>query len=162
MSSPETSEGKAYDSMGDTLKHIRYVQGYLRSFVDGLVVRLMNHDGSKLENPEKAMYDEFTPKLRGLTYGSDEYKACLQEMGPALRHHYAVNSHHPEHYNNGVGGMDLFDLVEMLSDWKAATLRHADGDILASLEINRTRFGLSDQLYQVLKNTVERMGWSAV
>ena len=32
-----------------------------------------------------------------LTYGSDEYKACLTEMKPALDHHYAANRHHPEH-----------------------------------------------------------------
>lgn len=43
--------------------------------------------------------------------GCDEYRACLREMKPALEHHYASNSHHPEHYSNGIQGMSLFDLL---------------------------------------------------
>jgi len=39
-----------------------------------------------------------TPKLAGSTYGSEEYKAFLGQMKPALDHHYAVNDHHPEHF----------------------------------------------------------------
>ena len=148
-----------YDSTNDTMEHIRTVQRYMGFFSDMLDGRAMGHDSSKLEEPEKSTYDEFTPKLRGLTYGSDEYKACLVAMGPALQNHYSANSHHPEHYTDGINGMSLLDLVEMLSDWKAASLRHADGNILASLEINHARFKLSDQLYHILKNTVEQMGW---
>ena len=34
----------------------------------------------------------------------------------------------------------------MLADWKAATERHADGDLLRSLRLNTERFGLSPQL----------------
>ena len=47
----------------------------------------------------------------------------------------------------------------MLCDWKAATLRHDDGDIQKSLDINAERFKLSPQLKQILKNTVEEMKW---
>jgi hypothetical protein len=43
-------------------------------------------------------------------------------------------------------------------DWKAATLRHADGDILKSIEINQKRFGYSDDLKEIFKNTVKEMG----
>jgi hypothetical protein len=105
------------------------------------------------------MYDEFTPKLRDSTYGSDEYKGFLKDMGAALQHHYANNSHHPEHYPNGINGMSLLDVIEMLADWKAATSRHADGDIQKSLEINKARFGISDQLAEMLANTVKELGW---
>ena len=37
--------------------------------------------------------------------------------------------------------MTLLDMLEMLCDWRAASLRHADGDIYQSLVINRARFG---------------------
>jgi hypothetical protein len=114
---------------------------------------------SKLEEPEKSMYDEFTPKLRAMTYGSDEYKQMLAAMGPALQHHYVNNTHHPEHYSNGVNGMSLLDLIEMLADWKAAGMRHADGSMAQSLEVNRKRFGMSDQLYEIFVNTVKELGW---
>jgi hypothetical protein len=148
-----------YDSRPDTEKHIKTVQDFLGMAIGLLVGRSLEHDKSKLEEPEKSMYDEFTPKLRGMTYGSDEYKQCLKDMGLALEHHYAVNTHHPEHYRNGINDMSLLDLIEMLADWKAAGMRHADGSMAASLEINRKRFGMSDQLFQIFQNTVKELGW---
>jgi predicted RNA-binding Zn-ribbon protein involved in translation (DUF1610 family) len=51
-------------------------------------------------------------------------------------------------------GMNLADVVEMLCDWKAASLRHNNGDLEKSIEINRKRFGISDDLFCILKNTV--------
>lgn len=82
-------------------------------------------------------------------------------MKPALDHHYAHNRHHPEHFPDGIRGMSLLDLVEMLADWKAATERHADGDLARSIEINQARFGYGDELKVVLRNTAKDMGWIA-
>jgi hypothetical protein len=148
-----------YDSRPDTEKHIETVRGFLGDVQGNIAGRSLLHDQSKLDEPEKSMYDEFTPKLRGSTYGSNEYKGFLKDMGDALQHHYAVNSHHPEHYENGINGMSLLDLIEMLADWKAAGMRHANGNIEQSLEINRKRFGMSDQLFEIFKNTVKELGW---
>ncbi len=55
--------------------------------------------------------------------------------------------------------MDLVDLLEMLADWKAASMRHEDGNILHSIDINIERFGLSPQLVNILVNTIRNMGW---
>jgi len=60
----------------------------------------------------------------------------------------------------GIRGMTLLDVVEMLCDWKAATQRHADGDILKSVEINQKRFGYSDELKAILRNTIFDLGWA--
>lgn len=150
---------KKYDSTNDTNEHIRQVQYHLGKILTNLSLRSFNHDASKLQEPEKSMYDEFTPKLRSMTYGSDEYKQSLKEMGTELEHHYLLNSHHPEHYAIGVNGMSLLDLIEMLADWKAASTRHADGNIVDSLVINKKRFKISDQLSEILKNTIVEMGW---
>ena len=76
-------------------------------------------------------------------------------MKPALEHHYKENRHHPEHFENGIKGMTLIDLVEMISDWKAASERHNNGDIIKSIEINQKRFGYSDDIKQILLNTVQ-------
>lgn len=149
----------AYDSTQDTLDHIEKVQWRMKQMRDMLYLRSEVHDQSKLQPPEKAIFDIVTPKLKTLTYGSDEYKAALVEMGEGLTHHYAVNSHHPEHYTLGIDGMTLLDLLEMLCDWKAASERHADGDMLKSLEINKARFGISDQLAAILLNTILDMQW---
>jgi Family of unknown function (DUF5662) len=56
--------------------------------------------------------------------------------------------------------MTLVDLIEMLADWKAATERRDDGDLAKSLEIQQERFGLSDQVVAILRNTAERFGLS--
>lgn len=149
-----------YDSRADTLAHIQRVGLLLADVRDNLILRGMLHDKSKLLEPEKTMFDECTLKLKSLTYGSDEYKAALAELKPALDHHYAANSHHPEHYPNGVDGMSLFDVIEMLMDWKAATERmKGGGDIRRSLEINRDRFKLTPQLESILANTIREMRW---
>lgn len=149
----------SYDSTKDTKKHIETVREFLDDIMNDLSERSLLHDRSKLDEPEKSMYDEFTPKLRDSTYGSDEYKGFLKDMGVALQHHYSVNSHHPEHFENGINGMSLLDLIEMLADWKAAGMRHANGNITQSLEINRKRFEMSDQLFEIFQNTVKELGW---
>lgn len=87
-----------YDSTNETMLHIQTVQGFLGDVSDNIFTRSTRHDDSKLQEPEKSMYDKFTPLLRGMTYNSPEYKQCLIDMGPALQHHYECNSHHPEHY----------------------------------------------------------------
>lgn len=148
-----------YDSTADTLAHITRVQQLLEQVRNELTIRAAHHDDSKLQEPEKSVFDVVTPRLQGLTYGSDAYKASLAEMGPALDHHYAHNSHHPEHYTNGVDGMSLLDIIEMLADWKAAGERHADGSMVKSLATNKKRFGLSDRLASILENTRKELGW---
>lgn len=191
------------DSRLETYRHIQTVQGIMAGVIADLLRRQHVHDQSKLASPEVEVFDEYTPKLAGSTYGSEEYKSYLAAMKPALDHHYAANSHHPEHYrwrcgvcerrctdaqwlaapqgpndsgqrycpgccrngmiyesalvseaDKGLHGMSLLDLIEMLCDWKAATLRHDDGDIRRSIEINQKRFGYSDELKAVLLNTL--------
>lgn len=183
-----------YDSTFDTQSHIIQVRHLMLRIMLNLSDRLEAHDLSKLESPEKEMFDKFTPLLRDLTYGSPEYKQVLNDMGPALIHHYMENSHHPEHFNlvvdeeidqidayledlsiddpahkwlmsyrneleSRLNHMSLLDILEMLSDWKAASTRHADGSMADSLEINQSRFKISDQLRSILNNTAKELGW---
>src|SRR6187402_2291843 len=114
----------------DTFRHIERVRNLLGEVVADLLRRAADHDQSKLLPPEVDLFTEYTPKLAGVTYGSPEYQGFLRDMKPALDHHYANNRHHPEHHKNGVNDMTLIDLVEMLCDWKAASERHNDGNIL--------------------------------
>lgn len=148
-----------YDSRPDTMLHIKRVAELLNIAACELLRRAQVHDKSKLEYPEKEAFDIYTPKLASSTYGSDEYKEFLKSLNVALKHHYENNSHHPEHYGNGVAGMDLFDLIEMFFDWKAAGERHHNGNIFKSIEINKDRFNLSDQLTSILMNTAFNLGY---
>lgn len=144
---------EVYDSAPETQKHMDRVKDLMGVFIDALRERANWHDRSKLEIPEKTLFDEYTPKLKDSTYGSDQYKQFLKELEPALKHHYQANSHHPEHYLNGVNDMTLVDLLEMFVDWKSASERHANGNFQRSIDINSVRFGMDKQLTTIFENT---------
>lgn len=147
------------DSRPATQEHINHVRAYLSQVETELHLRGVHHDQSKLQTPEVEIFDEFTPKLANSTYGSDEYKGFLVSMKPALDHHYKMSRHHPEHFENGYKGMNLIDMMEMLADWKAATLRHHDGDLRKSIRINAARFRYGPEIEKLLVNTAEALGW---
>lgn len=65
--------------------------------------------------------------------------------------------HHPQHFRDGVAGMNLVDLIVMLADWKAAAL--AGGDLGRSIGENAKRFGYGRELERVLWVTARDMGW---
>jgi len=137
------------------MRHVAEVAQRLHFIAAHLEEAGIRHDGSKLREPEKSCFDEYTPLLETTTYGSDEYKKYLREMDWALQHHYANNRHHPEHFGNGIRGMNLVDLVEMFCDWLAAADRHLDGNIRKSIDLNQKRFGYGDDLKSILHNTVD-------
>ena len=91
-----TQAEKATNS--ETWAHIDVVNRLLASAQIELMRRQFTHDRSKLVAPEVEIYSEHIEKLKGSTYGSEEYKATLAEMSKAITHHYAHNRHHPEHY----------------------------------------------------------------
>lgn len=149
-------ENAKYDSTKDTMDHIKRVAELIEMAREELKKRSLLHDRSKLQSPEKEVFDVITLGLRELSYGSPEYFAVMMQAKIGIEHHHENNSHHPEFYKNGIQGFDLFDLVEMFLDWKAASERHADGDILRSIHINRERFGYSRDLEMILENTAKR------
>ena len=142
-----------YSSVPETMKHIENVRYTLVNLINKILERALSHDQSKMQTGEVEYFDIYTPKLSGCTYGSEEYKQFLAELKPALDHHYCMNRHHPEHFQNGILGMNLVDIIEMFCDWYAASKRHKDGDILRSIEINQNRFGYSDDLKAIFENT---------
>lgn len=145
---------ESHDSTEDTKRHADRVRQLLSFATYELTARGRSHDASKLREPELSIFNEFTPKLKTSTFGSEEYKRHLAEMGEGLAHHYVQNSHHPEHFPEGIDGMTLIDLVEMLMDWKAATERHDNGDISRSIRLNAERFRMAPQLVKILDNTL--------
>ena len=141
------------ESKFKTMRYIETVRSYIGSMIRILTHRQDMHDQTKLEFPEVEIFEEYTPKLRGCTYDSEEYRQNMKEMKVAIDHHNSVNRHHPEHFENGIRGMHLIDLIEMMCDWQAASLRHDNGDIMKSIKIGQKRFGYSDDLAEILKNT---------
>ncbi len=138
--------------------HIYRVQSHMRYAINKLMVRLCEHDQSKYTPAELPLV---TGKayLDSLVYNSEEYKAALLNVKEAVSAHYAKNPHHPECHPNGVAGMSLFDLLEMLCDWKAAGETSKDGSIEKSIALNTERFKLSPDLVAILTNTAQEMYW---
>lgn len=138
-----------------SMRHIETVRNYLELCSHLLNLRGQAHDQSKLHSPEAEIFEEYTPKLKNLEYGTQAYKDCLKEMKPALDHHYKHNRHHPEYFDAGIDGMNLFDIIEMLCDWIASGKRMKNGDINKSIEINQVRFGYTDEFKFMLQRTAE-------
>lgn len=176
---------KSKSSKNATLKHIDNVQKKIAVIMNELTDRGLNHDRSKLEEPELSMFNKYTPKLKMSSFGEKSYNKNLKKMSSGLQHHYKNNRHHPEFFkehificsscseeytkeiktctfcrcdefyliNSGIQEMNLIDIIEMFCDWVAATERHDDGDIFKSLEHCREKYLLSDQIFNILKNT---------
>jgi hypothetical protein len=146
-----------YDCTNDVLEHKRKVEYWMGRFWHSLKNRAPIHDNSKLNDPEeKAMFDHWTPELREATFGSDQYKVALDGMGEGVKRHYRANRHHPEHYENGVNGMTLVDVVEMVADWMAAAqAKNTHVDLAHAAQ----RFNLSPQLVDIIANQLREEDW---
>ena len=84
MSFKENKMKEIYDSQKDTFEHISKVRIYISKINDELTDRALKHDHDKIDNPiEKALFDEYTPKLKNCTYGSEEYKKFLNGLKEA-------------------------------------------------------------------------------
>jgi hypothetical protein len=102
--------------------------------------RAIVHDMSKYSKAESSAFAKNIFKLKKTVYGTPEYQVLLDELGPALDHHYRKNSHHPEHWKHGIKDMGPLDELEMLVDWKSATRRMKRAGIHSSIEKNAKRF----------------------
>lgn len=152
------------DSRPDTWRHIWQVQGLLYGAAMELLRRAHEHDQSKLVEPELTGFDYWRRKLDEVEHDSPEYKAHLKEMDELLAHHYEHNRHHPEHFDNGIHGMNLIDLLEMLCDWLAAARRQEDVPLNSVADYirggARERFGYGDEIEGLLLATLPYIdGW---
>jgi len=131
------------------------VRANIELFRKELMLRGMGHDRSKIKEPEVGYFNKYTPMLKKLEYGSDEYKASLDALKPALDHHYIKNRHHPEHFRNGIEDMNLVDLIEMFCDWYDASRRTKNGNMNNSIRVSCDRFNIGYQLKSIFKNSVD-------
>jgi hypothetical protein len=120
--------------------HKLWVAWFLWKLAGKLVWRSIVHDLSKYGWTETKHFARTIRKLRNTIYGTNEYFALLEEIKPAIAHHYKHNQHHPEHFTNGIPDMGAIDQLEMICDWCAACKKHKDGNALHSAAINAQRF----------------------
>jgi hypothetical protein len=142
----------SYDSTQDVMDHKAAVEDLLMDVAACLEFRARGHDDSKLEEPEKSMFDQWVPELKARQFGSPEYMDALREMGEGLKHHYKNNRHHPEYHELGISGMNLLDLIEMVCDWCASA--NAKGN-KTDITYQQKRFNLDPQLVSIIENTIK-------
>lgn len=152
-----------------TYKHINRVRELLGDFAIEMIKRGNVHDASKFYpielGPLEAMQKVIDEEGQA-PFGSDEYKRRTAMLGPMIDHHRTTNSHHPEYYEfeyggqymHGVNGMDLFDLVEMFFDWKAASERGEEPAM--NLTFAMDKYKIEGPLNHILRNTAERLGYA--
>lgn len=140
------------------LAHIAMVREYMMKSVSNLQYRLLHHDDSKLVEPERSAYEGLNEALEGIPFGTNWYRQKIKDhLGEALTHHYEHNSHHPDHWDDGVEGMSLFDLIEFLCDIRAACDEKGKHEI--DLETNAKFHNMHDSVAKILKNTIREMNW---
>lgn len=154
-----------------THQHIARVRQLLGEFAIEMIRRGDQHDASKFDPVEMGPLEELQKRVDAegsAPFGSAEYERRKVLLGPMIRHHNIHNSHHPEHYetayggchNDGINGMDLFDLVEMFFDWKAASERGQE--VSMNLSFACDKYKITGPLRSILFNTAERLGYIAI
>ena len=133
------------------VKHKIYVFWFLLKIAARLVWRGLVHDMSKFGWTEFYLIIPALPPDRAIPFNTPEYQTFLDKAKPAIDHHYAMNTHHPEHYGD-YKKMSMLDLVEMACDWRAASMRKfGGGDFEKSFEQCQTRFGITDETMTFLR-----------
>lgn len=119
------------------------------------MLRGNRHDDSKYEDTEFLPYADMIDEFEKHPYGTKERDALYESIKPAVEHHHKHNRHHPEYHAEGIDGMNLVDLLEMLADWKSATQNHPEtpGDLKKSIELASKKYKISPQLTKILYNT---------
>jgi len=150
---PDVTKEALMEERDSTMDHCIKVNDIMQCVANQVNARRKKHDRSKFSK-EELPYFAAANDLKKTDYGSKEYEQSLRNLGPALKHHYANNRHHPEHHKDGICGMSLVDVIEMLCDWLAAGMRHGEGhNIFKSINFNRMRFKISHQMACMMWNT---------
>jgi len=122
--------------------HRDYLRLGLQKITHELERRALAHDLSKLSPDEFAGFSRINRAAREHPYGSEEYRASLQQEKPTVDLHYSRNDHHPETGTSCVNvDMGFLQIIEMVCDWYAAWKTYgSQGTWLDNLKIQQCRY----------------------
>lgn len=85
----------------------------------------------------------------------DISRRSRDRLNSAVNNDHTFKRHDPEFFGvDGIGGMDLIDLLVMVLTWKAEADIHIYDNINSAIKVCRKRYGFSDELEKVIRNTV--------
>ena len=149
----EDVDYSAIKTISNILKHKRSVNTKMQYLSRNLKERGEAHDASKLEYPEIEWLIEMD-KEPIYPYGSPEYFEKMRRWEKFFKHHYENNRHHPSHFEHGIDGMNLLDLCEYCCDIISYYDEMHPDQAFQSIEAQKERFGMDEQLTCILKNTL--------
>lgn len=149
-----------FEVLCDTVLHVGEVKENLEIICSELRQRGDAHDRTKFEAFEFDAFVSTRPKFKEANYGSPEYQECVDAIKPAIDHHYANNRHHTAFHKDGINGMSLIDVIEMVCDWKAAARRSPNQTFEQSLSIAFKKYKIEPQLQKILENTFKDLMWA--
>lgn len=129
---------------------------FLTPMIQDLMNRGVDHDNSKFDDDEFPGLIAAMEDIKKYPYGTPEYEEMRKKHAKPFTAHYKKNRHHPEFHPNGIDDMNLVDLIEMICDWKAASMRAENGgNIYNSIKIATEKYNPSPQLVKILENTAK-------
>lgn len=138
------------------LRHSDLVSRYLRQLAAELELRAATHDMSKFSHDEFDGFVRINRIARECEYGSPEYKQSIAKEN-AVALHYSRNRHHPEYHEGGTEDMSLIDIIEMVADWKAASITYRQTALEKSLELQEERFGLEPRHLYLIQLVLDEL-----
>jgi len=148
-----------FDFICDTLLHISEVQENLERIATELRQRGLAHDRTKLQELEFDAFVSTRDRFKKTNYGTPEYQVLIDEVKPAVDHHYQNNRHHTGFHETGIGDMNLIDVIEMICDWRAAARRSPDKAFKDTLDYAYKKYNISEQFGVIILNTLKDLGW---
>jgi len=148
-----------FDFLCDTMLHVGEVAENLEACASNLRQRGFAHDRTKFQPMEFDAFVSTREKFKKANYGTPEYQECVDLVKPAVDHHYQNNRHHTGYHTNGIKDMSLFDIIEMLADWRAANRRSPDLDFAESLKRCVKKYNISSELEKIIRTTLKELNW---
>jgi hypothetical protein len=147
--STAATEKSSYKINSESLRALLAMVPLMRQ----LLHRALVHDLSKF-NPDESglMSQKIHLKKRTDYTDKKEYQKQLDFIGSSLKEHFKRNSHHPEHHEKGVQGMNWLDLMELLIDWWASSHSNANGNPFKSLASAGKKYEVPAEICEVFWN----------
>jgi hypothetical protein len=155
----EYTPNDAFGLLRSYSRHRDYVRLAITRVMHELEQRAIRHDASKMLDDEFAGFARINAIARVHKFGSEEYKASMQQEKATINLHFSRNSHHPERpkligeaaeSTRGLADdatywsahtearMTFLDVIEMVCDWWGARKGYDDSRMTwpESVEMN--------------------------
>lgn len=115
--------------------------------------RSNNHDLSKYTKNEYNGYMYLIEKHNEYStfIFTEEHEEIIKK---AIQHHYQVNRHHPEHFDD-INDMNKIDLIEMVVNWAARSEELGNSLIGWYNSVNQVKYQFNSEQQKIIENVIK-------